>query len=431
IYPKKYFFYIGISWVVLTVLCKFISPIMNIVFLIFFVYAMMLLYAVIKYNKKILHEFSAYIIIGIILFTGFYMRWNALIFYEGIKLEYDAEDYYNISIKYSKGLFDTAAERPPYIREPFYIWILKCGFLFFPKTPEALRIIALIISLISIYSTFLFGKKYLGYLTGLGTSAYMSVSESFINAGVQGLREDLYLCILILFLYQLIKKEKKMSFGITIGISAGLLMLVRITAFSFIIPLIFIFSVIHRWKPINIVISLIVPFTMVIPHLIFNYNFMDSKDILYSGNIHTSFYRNYEFAGKPGFITREEFKTDPYHGGNISAFKYLFFEHSPVQIISGFTKGTIRIYLTSFTYDTLLNKNNILLVIYIIGIIGLIFSNQRWIFLIWFFISFPMLYLSSFVIVERLLLYLIPFQLYGIFAGWIKVSDYGKRFFRK
>jgi len=413
-----------IAWVVILLAFK-IFPILHHSSIIFYIlFSIPLIYLALQKCKEKRGEIIAFIFFGLILLIGFSNRWDANIIFEGVKLEYDEEDYLKIATKFSKGLFDTATDRPPWVREPLFIWILKLGFLVLPETAEGLRMISLIISLISIFAIYHFGKKHFGIFSAIGASFLVATIQPLINFGVLGLRFDLFILVIILFLSSVIQTNKTFKQSFLTGVLAGLNMLVRITALVYILPLTIFFAIKNRWKLSHLLISLILPLILVSPHLIFNYKFQGSKDILFSSNIHTRFYRNIEFAGKQGFPSAEEVKKNPYLGPQTSTFKYLFLEHSPSQVIYGFFRGGVRIFLTKFTYEILFTKNNILLTVYILGMIGLIFSKNWWLFIVYFFLSFPVLYVANLPINERLILYLAPFQFLGMFVGWDWISCY-------
>jgi hypothetical protein len=54
---------------------------------------------------------------------------------------------------------------------------------------------------------------------------------------------------------------------------------------------------------------------------------------------HARFWRNHEFAGRPGFPTREEVERDSYCGPPETPFHYMFGRHSLPEVVSRFARG--------------------------------------------------------------------------------------------
>lgn len=413
-----------ILYFVLVFLCKASVKVLSFELYFYLVFGAIFIFLIMRNYRRRNAELIAFIGLGLILLIAFKTRWDMLIIHEGIRLEYDAKDYLDIATKYSKGVFDTAAERPPFVREPLYIWILKIGFLVLPKTPSGLKVISLLISIGAIYMFYLFSRRMSGILPALGATYMIAVWRSMANMSVQGLREDLFLLVISLFLFEIFLKKRRSLLPIRLGAVSALVLLVRISSFTFIFPMLVYAAFKKRITPLALISSILLTLCFIAPHLLFNYKFQDSKDLLFSANIHARYYRNLEFAGKPGYMTKEEFNNNPYGGAPVTTLSYLLKERSADELIKGAARGGIRIFVTKFTYQNFFNQNNILLIVYLSGMIFLLIFKRWEFYLIYFLMSLPVLYLANGILVERLVLYIAPFQALGMLDGWKRLADY-------
>ncbi|MCF7791093.1 MAG: hypothetical protein K9L78_03795 [Victivallales bacterium] len=90
-------------------------------------------------------------------------------------------------------------------------------------------------------------------------------------------------------------------------------------------------------------ILLLGTFILVSPYLIYCYNQTGTPAPVM--NHHAKFWRNHEFAGKPGYPSVAEVAENPYCGPETTGFKYVFKDHSLPGVITQYAKG----YWFSFT----------------------------------------------------------------------------------
>lgn len=69
-------------------------------------------------------QFKWIILLIIIVLIGFGMRWRAYVEHKGKILDPDAEQFYQLALE-RQPLFSAIMSEPPYVREPFFIRLIK------------------------------------------------------------------------------------------------------------------------------------------------------------------------------------------------------------------------------------------------------------------------------------------------------------------
>jgi len=355
-----------------------------------------------------------FLMILILVILGFYLRWPKLVENVGYPLDPDAQGFLTIAQK-EKGLFQTSCDFAPYIREPFFIWFIRSTFLIVGnRTDTALRFLTVILSLCVIPATYYAGKRWFDSFPAFLAALFSTVNPYFVSMSVRGLRMELSILSVLLLLTCLAQlSEKDKWSAVRLGIAAGVCALIRITSLSFAIPLTLYFGFRNKMKPLSLALSLGIPFILISPHLYFNYK--ARGDPLFSSNIHAQYYRNREFAGKPGFPALDEVAKDPYAGEKISMREYLFSLHSVPQVLQKTFKGLGNIFLRSYVRGGLFGYNKIFFLFYLFGCAVTLFS-RRWEWLmIAVILEIPSAFLASMGLDWRLALHISP--LIYLFTG--------------
>lgn len=318
-------------------------------------------------------EYDAVLIMAFML-LALTMRWPGLVESVGHRLDPDAAGYLEIA-REGKGLFQTSCDKAPYIREPLFIWTVRAAFLSGSRDDTAIRFLSMVLSVLMIPTVFLTGRRWFGRVPALLAALACSLNPYFVSMSVRGLRMELYIICVLVFLYSLEwLKEKDAWSGVRSGAAAGACVLARITSLSFTIPLTLYFGIRNKTRPLNLAIAIVVPFVMIAPHLVFNWR--NTGDPMFSSNIHARFYRNREFAGQPGFPTKEEAAKDPYTGQSLSTLSYIFRLHSIPEVVSITSRGVFNIF-GKYTLYGLLGGSKILFLFYVFGFLATLFS-RRW-----------------------------------------------------
>jgi dolichyl-phosphate-mannose-protein mannosyltransferase len=406
---------------------KDIAHLMPIIF--YLLIALILVWNFVKY-KTLEKEKLFILLIFFFIVLGFSLRWPVLVENAGHKLDPDAFGYLSIS-QNNKGLFKTSIEIAPYIREPLFIWFIRASFVLFGiNTDTVLRFLTVILSIFVIPAVFFAGKRWFGAGRALLASFFCTVNPYFIFMSTRGLRLELYLLCVLLFLTSLDWLRKKDLWGgFYVGLASGICLLARITSFSFTIPLTLFFCILRKAKFYNILIALMLSLILITPHLIFNYQ--TTGDAMFSSNIHAKFYRNREFAGEPGFPGKEEVIKDPYCGDPISSFKYIFGLHSTFEVARITLRGLFRIFLGKIAFRGLFGGSRLFFLFYLFGLGITLFSRQwKWV-MVAVILNAPSTFLAGMHLDLRLTLHVAPllylFTANGIFFLCKKIKSVNQK----
>jgi len=348
-----------------------------------------------------------FLLILLLVIFGFYLRWPQLVEKVGHPLDPDAQGFLTIA-QTGKGLFQTSCDIAPYIREPFFIWFIRSTFFIVgDRTDTALRFLTVILSLCVIPAVYYAGKRWFDSFPALLASFFCAVNPYFVSMSVRGLRMELYILSILLLLTCLVQlSEKDKWSAVRLGIAAGVCALIRVTSLSFTIPLTLYFGFRNKMKPLSLALSLAIPFILISPHLYFNYK--AQGDPFFSSNIHARYYRNKEFAGRPGFPTQDQVAKDPYTGEKIDMMEYLFSLHSLPDVLKRSVQGLINIFLRSYVRGGLLDYNKIFFLFYLFGCAVTLFS-RRWEWLmVAVILEAPSAFLASLGLDWRLVLHASP-----------------------
>ena len=382
----------------------------------FFVISIILVVVLIsrKYFEKIsAGTFLLYVASFMIL--GGCLRWSGLIESAGNILDPDAAGYLDVARR-GGGLFETATNTAPYVREPFFIWILRMAFWIAPENDATLRLLTFLLSVAMVPATAFIARRWFGAPVALSAAFACAVNPYFIFMSPRGLRMEIYLLLVLAFLSALDDmSRKKIWGGVKVGLISGILSLTQFTSLGFAIPLTLIFCIRRKVQPVVYITAILLPLIMIEPHLAFNVRY--AGDPFFSSNIHASFYRNIEFAGSPGFPGVEEVRKNPYAGEPTSAFHYIFGLHTVPEVIRITLRGLWRIFFRSHVIGGLFAGSRVLFAGYLVGILlALITSWWRWVFIA-LILEAPTAFLAGIELDWRLTMHVAPLIYYLTIMG--------------
>lgn len=324
-------------------------------------------YFVVKKKKELL-PIAAHLTFIFILIIAFDMRWQELTSLLAKPLDPDAIT--NMGIAKLNGLFNTE------FREPLFIWAMKIFFGLFGESDINMRLVTVLLSLVIICLTYLFALfVFRSYSIGLLAALMMAVTKGFITQNMRGLRLELYCVCIMIFLLTLFwaRTSKKQWSPLLAAFTGGVVMLNILSSLSFVYLILIMSAVRNRWKGKILLLVFIIPLTAVFPHLLHNKKVYN--DYFYSANIHTVIFRNNEFAGQPGFPTREEVDQNGYVGPRVTPFHYIFGMHTFSEVVKNSFKGLNWILFKNDVPRLLLSNNQLLFYSFIIGGIAVVFSQ--------------------------------------------------------
>lgn len=321
------------------------------------------------FKRKDMLPAAAHLTFIFLLIIAFDIRWKNLETVLNKQLDPDAVTY--LKIAHLKGLFNTD------FREPFFIWMIKLFSGLFGESDINLRLLTILLSLVIILITYLFALfVFRSYSIGLFAALFMGITQGFIYQNTRGLRLEAYCICVMLFLlmYFFARGNKKWWTPLLFAFSGGLILLNMSSALGFVYLVLIMAALLNRWKWRMLPIVFILPMLMIFPHLLNNKK--NYGDYLFSANVHTKIFRNYEFAGQPGFPTKEEVTKNGYAGADVTPFHYIFGMHKFSDVAKRTFKGIKWILFEKDIPYCLLNNNWIIFYFFIIGLIIAIFI--RW-----------------------------------------------------
>jgi 4-amino-4-deoxy-L-arabinose transferase-like glycosyltransferase len=275
-----------------------------------------------------------------------YLRWQELTRIAGALLEPDAQDYLSyaqlMSLVTRTGFYSGEFG----FREPLYIFAVKllCAIPGYSETH--LRMVSFVFSLAVVYLTYKIGREWFSPVAGFAAALIVAVHPSLISLSARGLREELFTVLLLLFMYVgfIYSPMPRFWRSLSAGLVMGGILLVRSESSAVLILLLLCYPLFNRqlWNYRMAAAAAAIGCLLLLPHLVA----MNTKygDPFAAFKHHARFYTNLEFAGQPGFPTKEEIaEKGMYTGPPISPFQYYFNYHSPWQLIKYTTIGFAKI----------------------------------------------------------------------------------------
>jgi 4-amino-4-deoxy-L-arabinose transferase-like glycosyltransferase len=285
----------------------------------------------------------------LIILLAAYLRWNEVVRVSGTHIAGDAKGYLQYAQKMElfsdDGFYSAQFEK----REPLYIFIVKLFFLLFGVSGTHLRFVSFVFSLVTVYLTYKIGKEWINESVGLIAACILAVHPYLIQLSARGLRAEWFTTLVLLFVfYGYVKGPMGTRLRTLItGLLIGCMLLTRSEALFMVLILMMAYPVVARstWNYKMVFTALLLGITLWIPHQYGMYK--NYGDPFYTVNQYARFYANREFAGQPGFPTREELATKGmYTGRKITPLEYYCSLHSPWQLVQYSVVGFMKIHLT-------------------------------------------------------------------------------------
>lgn len=277
-----------------------------------------------------------WIALAAVLCIVFGNRWQWLCAIQESPLQPDAVTYQasaaNMSWPYDTGR-----------REPFHINLLWLFSSITAWGPFNVRLLTVIVSVAEGMILWLLGREFLHRaMLPVLLLLYAANPLLALNAPM-GLREEELPTGAMLFLLGLLgaRKERHGARYHALAVAGAVVcMLTRLNSLSLVVPMYAVWAWACRWPLRRIVAAGAILAGFAAPHLI--YSKVKFGDWLSSNNQYGTWWRNAEFAGRPGFVTREEFQKNGYAGEPVSLSHYLFKMHRPVDITTATLYGLWR-----------------------------------------------------------------------------------------
>lgn len=353
---------------------------------------------------------------GVLLIAAGIRLWR-VIHWGDAPLDPDAQGF--LEIIRGGAWYETASSIPPWVREPFWIWVNRPAAWVFGANPATLRAMSALVGVAVVWVAWRLAGTWFGPAVALVTATGLALSPRWYFWGGRGLRTELQTLLVLLFLLEWTKQHatcattrlsarangagvvtvrwwQSLRPAVRLAALGSAAQLTYISSLSFTFPFVFLRGVLSRWRPAAWILSAAILILPLLPHLGFNYRFQDSRDPLFSSNIHARFYHNYEFLALRDDAGRAQFNADPYAGPPISTGHYLLREHTPAQLLAGMARGAFNVFLHRMPYIEQFATSKVVGAIYLLGIvISLLLPAGRAAAAATLWLSLPTLYLAS------------------------------------
>lgn len=261
------------------------------------------------------------------------IRWQWLVPMAAAPIAPDTIQYLHLAEEMSHP-YDTG------VREPLFIWLLKLWSWITATGPLAARVMTVLLSVLEGALLYLLARQFLPLAFTFPVMILYAINPLLSSSSTMALREELLPALWLGFLWACIgasrSKHKWPWWAATIAFASGMV-LTRINSLGLVVPIAVLFAWREHWGWKPLAAGAAVLTVALVPH------FVNSQrkfgDPFMSSNFVPKFYRNLEFAGKPGFVTREEFNRDNYAGPPITMGDYLFKLHSIPEVTSATIAG--------------------------------------------------------------------------------------------
>jgi hypothetical protein len=273
------------------------------------------------------------VLLLIVLFA-FGLRWGELRMSVDRHLDPDAQIYLTIA----RGMQDPFATGP---REPFTIWLVRIALVALGDTGTSLRVASVGFSVLAVAASYVLASRFFGWRVGCAAAAFLAWWPDARAFSILGLRDELLAAGVWVFLGLLYGMGRHGSprarNAVLLALATAAVLLTSLAALWPVVLLLGFAASSGRIRLRVAVAALAFGLCLVTPYAWWNWK--HKGDPFYSVNMSARGFANYESAGKAGFPSREEVRSNLFAGRRITMAEYIFGEHSISQIATRALRG--------------------------------------------------------------------------------------------
>jgi hypothetical protein len=257
------------------------------------------------------------------------------------KLVADASTYYSRAIHF-------APERwwEGDVREPLFPLANSVILEVFGESPTTFRVTTVVVFVALVVATQYLAREFFGTWGAIAVGATLALSEWLALQAVSGLREEAATLGLVLVALAVIRMKPGWRYPVLLALLVAASAMIRWDTLIVSLPVVAWAYLRHRVPLRQVAASVAVFGVIVAPFLAGNADQFD--DPMMHSNIHSIFFRNVEFQGKPGYVSREEFAENAFAGPEETWFSYLFEDHDVGWVAEHTFEGTFNTALTNW-----------------------------------------------------------------------------------
>jgi hypothetical protein len=220
------------------------------------------------------------------------------------------------------------------IREPLWTGILYPAVQLLGAHFLIARLLGLVGFVVLVVSFQAIGTQLFGRLPGVVAAVFLAASPWLIWESGRGLREEMAAGAVLVFALGVVRGWP----APVLAAGAAVLALLRWDSLLLTLPVLALLLFRNRPGIRQYAVVGLILVTILSPLLILNW--IRHHDPLYHSNYHAVFYRNQEFAGRPGFPGKAEVASDSYAGTPTTWSAYIFRQHTPGELAMRYASGS-------------------------------------------------------------------------------------------
>jgi Dolichyl-phosphate-mannose-protein mannosyltransferase len=299
-------------------------------------------------------------------------------------------------------------------REPLFIFVSHLFFKLVGDSDFHLRLVSFGLSLVAIWLVIRIARTLFGEPLGWFTGAMMALNPALARESVRGLRLELetivFLAVLaVAFVW---RRPRGLANSLLLGALGGLMALTRTTYVGTTAAIQALAAYKKRrarrgWL-LSAAISIGIMLVLLAPH---RYNmYRLHADPFWDTARYARWNANFEFAGRPGFPTRQQLELNGYVGPPITYAQYMFGLHSVADIVVGTVRGYLKLFVqmtvAALRYDSVARVGKVPgLILLILAAGGFALASMdaayRWLAFAFIVVEFPVAFLYDRGLVDQ------------------------------
>lgn len=290
------------------------------------------------------------------LIVGFALRLHVLLGFRGTTLDPDAQTYQAVAT--SRGLlklWDSGTWTP------VHVYLVRLAYLIFGKSATIQRSLTVFLSLIVVAATFALARRAHGRFAAAAASMLVALSPFLLFSAARGLREEVFMLEILLFLWLLSAPKPSIRTGVAMGVVVGLAGLTRLEMLPP-IGLVAAVAWLRRSRIVHLGVASLVAVALIAPQLLALQR--DFHDPFHWTRVFTRGWVNIEYAtgnlseeafersgdGSAPLPTKPEIQKNVFAGSFLSPFDWYFKVHRPGEAVKRIGLGTVFLPLSSVRY---------------------------------------------------------------------------------
>lgn len=233
-------------------------------------------------------------------------------------------------------------------REPLWIFGNSIVMQIFGETPTTLRVTTIVLFVALVVAAQLLARQVVGPWLAIGCGAVLAASPYLVLQSSTGLREEAGALFTVLVALVVMHHRPGWRWPLALAALAGFGAMIRWDSLIMTLPVVAVAFWLHRPTLRQAGAAAALFAVIVVPFCVGNAR--NNGDPLHHSNVHSKFFRNFEFAGKPGYVSRAEFETNAFAGPEETWGSYLFEDHDLGWVIDRTWEGTFNTALTNWSF---------------------------------------------------------------------------------